>query len=168
MGTNFYWKIPAAPKFVTPLGDEIETDVDRHNLALHIGKRSASGLYCWDCGVTLCKGGEERIHYGDNDWHDVCPKCGKGPAGETLNDGSAAGVELGFSKAPTVRPTGVRSCASFSWGQDPKAVMEVCIRRKDEEIIVNEYGDAFTGDAFLDVLTFCPVRYTDCIGVCFS
>ena len=41
MGTNYYLK--------GHRGDD--------NPKYHIGKRSAAGLYCWDCHITLCKGG---------------------------------------------------------------------------------------------------------------
>lgn len=48
MGTNFYLK-----------GHRGDDDPK-----YHIGKRSAAGLYCWDCRITLCKGGESAIHRG--------------------------------------------------------------------------------------------------------
>ena len=46
---------------------------------LHIGKRSAAGTYCWDCRLTLCKGGEKAVHmstHGAHGFYDACPKCG--------------------------------------------------------------------------------------------
>ena len=52
MGTNFY---------VRKLYKE-HSSVD--DCKIHIGKRCASGWWCWDCGVTLCKGGNSKIHSG--------------------------------------------------------------------------------------------------------
>ena len=85
----------------------------------HIGKRSAAGLYCWDCGVTLCKGGESQVHMGrwedqDERWYKKCPKCGKSPLKESFET-SSSGRELGFNKTQPTKKTGVQSCSSFSW-----------------------------------------------------
>ena len=77
MGTNFY---------------EFKDGVEGR----HIGKRSAAGLYCHDCGVTLCARaydrwekkeveGEEAVHQGDSFWYDACPKCGN-PSTEKVDD----------------------------------------------------------------------------------
>lgn len=49
MGTNYYAR-----------GYRRIADMDPQ---YHIGKRSAAGLYCWDCGKTLCKDGESGIHF---------------------------------------------------------------------------------------------------------
>ena len=42
----------------------------------HIGKRSDAGFYCWDCEITLCKGGGRAVHSGD-EFYNKCPKCGR-------------------------------------------------------------------------------------------
>lgn len=142
MSTNFYWPH--------------EEEAGRMDPSIHLGKRSAAGLYCWDCGLTLCKGGEARIHF-DDEWYDACPRCGGKPVDKTLTSG-AVGVELGFAKAPTAKPTGVRSCCSFGWAQDPDEVKRRCEVDLDTPIIVDEYGREYTGRQFLDVLVFCPVQ----------
>ena len=126
----------------------------------HIGLRSAAGMYCWDDGVTLCKGGNEGVHY-DSGWYDSCPKCSKKPANEGL-DGSAAGRELGFNKTPYGKKTGVASCSSFTWCMDPDAFL------KKNVTIWNEYGDTFTKDEFLQILEECPIQYRHSIGKWFS
>jgi len=53
MGTNYYLKI-----------DECEC-CGRYEKK-HIGKRSAAGRYCFDCGVSLCVDGEDNVHKGGN------------------------------------------------------------------------------------------------------
>jgi hypothetical protein len=63
---------------------------------IHIGKRSAAGLYCFDCEVTLCKNGEDAIHQGSSGWYNTCPKCGK---------------------------VGLDTCTSFTWAIDPVDIM---------------------------------------------
>lgn len=170
MGTNFYFR------------------GHRHGYSHHIGKRSAAGMYCWDCGVTLNKKGNDGIHYGCTNrshpqfcncgWYDVCPKCGKSPNKEGL-DNSAGGRELGFNKSTPQKKEGVASCCSFTWAKPPQGLklelegdqMCPCCRREYEDkdkVIENEYGDLFTWDEFLEVLKECPVQYFNSIGEEFS
>jgi len=160
MGTNFYWN-----------GDEERIERLLDDQAAHIGKRSAAGLYCWDDNLTLCKYGEQGIHYGgENRWYSACPKCGKTRTIiDPFKSGSVA-VELGFAKPAIIRPTGVATCASFSWAQDPDYVRRRCGGWwKDMKLVRNEYGDTFTGQEFLDILaTNCPIEFTDSIGQEFS
>lgn len=122
----------------------------------HIGKRSAAGRYCWDCGITLCKG---RVHYGDG-FHDACPQCGAAPLKESIET-SSAGRELGFNNAPPEAKTGVQSCSSFSWAME---VGEL----EGEPAIEDEYGRQYTAPEFQQVLEECPIRFTDSIGIEFS
>lgn len=152
MGTNFYWK-DAGPNSEYPES--------------HIGKRSAAGAYCWDCNETLCSGGKARIHYGDT-FLAACPSCGK-TRGQTegLSKGPVA-VELGFADPATDRPSGVCGAASFTWAQNPKTVRRTCRKRRDEILIVDEYGRELTGTEFLAMLAAtCPIEFTDSIGVWF-
>ena len=147
MGTNYYvrgWK-----------------SKDSMDPQYHIGKKSAIGPYCWDCGLTLCKGGNSGVHYDDYGWHTVCPKCGKKPIREGLGDG-AAGRELGLNNTPYGKKTGVASCSSFNWCMEPEKFL------KKNVIIWNEYGDTFTKDEFLEILKECPIQYRDSIGGWFS
>lgn len=160
MGTNFYW---------------ISDDVDVYSMdpKVHIGKRSAAGMYCWDCGITLCKGGESQIHMGtlfnhDLERYDKCPRCGKYRLPIAINRGVA--VELGFAKPRIQRPTGVQGCSSFSWAQDPPVVRDTCLYSTPwRKIVVNEYGDKMTGRQFIKMLEMnCPVQYTRHVGTEFS
>ena len=147
MGTNYYvrgWKTS-----------------DSMNPKYHIGKRSAAGLYCWDCGVTLCKWGEMGVHLGDSNWFKSCPKCGGKPIKEGLSDGSA-GRELGFNKTPYKRKKGVASCSSFTWCMRPEEFF------KKNVIIWDEYRRSFTKDEFLKILDECPIQYSHLIGEWFS
>jgi hypothetical protein len=145
MGTNFYVR----KRFSL-----------RHNReGQHIGKRSAAGKYCWDCGTTLCVGGDEGVHR-DAAFYDNCPKCGK-PA-NMENGYHAAFVELGFQEPQDLqRPTGVSSASSFTW-----ACHAVDVVGKD---IVDEYGRIYSWDEFEEqVIAFCPIQFFDSIGVEFS
>jgi len=155
MGTNFYWARGNVRYSTNPL--------------IHIGKRSAAGMYCWDCGVTLCKGGNAKIHFGtlfnyDEEWYDKCPKCGQERVTEGINKGIV--VELGFAKPRSSKPTGVQGCSSFSWAQEPLSVRKRCLRLSNRwrKIVVDEYGQKYTGKQFIKMLdTNCPVQY-ECIG----
>ena len=186
MGTNFYWTKEPCPycKQHMPVGsvvpasvrkalEEAGHDPDFHgayHYATHLGKRSGAGAYCWDCGQTLCMGGEPDIHYGRTPWHAACPKCGKKKGNESVtSQGNAAGVELGFAEVNSSRPRGVQSCCSFGWAQPPEAALAALEERRDQLCVEDEYGRVMTAGAFLDMLeNQCPVRFTDSIGVCFS
>jgi len=138
MGTNFYDK-----------------NFDHKN---HIGKRSAAGLYCWDCNITLCKDGE--VHNNSSNWDTKCPVCGKVPEKENLSN-STAGRELGFNKNLPKRKAGVASCCSFSW----------CIQEqnlKKCKNIIDEYGRHYTMEEFKQVLEECPIQYRDMVEQEFS
>ena len=146
MGTNFYLK----------------GHTDSDDPKFHIGKRSAAGPYCFDCKITLCKGGDAGIHTTkwnryEKDWYNKCPFCGKKPIKEDFGSG-AAGRELGFDKSPFSRKTGVASCSSFTWAR------KLCKVRKIED----EYGIEYTRDEFEKMLEECPVQYHHSIGQWFS
>jgi hypothetical protein len=130
----------------------------------HIGKRSAAGLYCWDCNTTLCMGGEKAIHNSDSfQWYKKCPKCGKSPVFETLEQ-SSAGRELGFNKTLPALKKGVASCSSFTWAVSQK---DFCLKRI--EFVKDEYGRKIPIKKFLNIVDLeCPVQYTHLIGDEFS
>jgi hypothetical protein len=138
----------------------------------HIGKRSAAGLWCWDCGVTLCVDGPDNVHRGCGhkdpfcscNWYSKCPKCGKAPNKETLDDNSA-GRELGFNKSKPKKKTGVASCSSFGWAIAPDILLKSKTKTKT---IKDEYGSKMTMKEFKDMLKECPIQNTDCVGMDFS
>lgn len=130
------------------------------NPKTHIGKRSAAGLYCWDCGITLYKGGIKSLHSGNGDWYKECPKCGKEWERESLNE-SSGGRELGFNDSEPGKKTGVKTCCSFSWAQDPEEFL------KKKVNVWDEYGTKYTHKEFLKVLEECPIQYKTSIGVWF-
>jgi len=163
MGTNFYWMGKA--------GKNVKYSVDP---LIHIGKRSSAGMYCWDCGVTLCRGGNAKIHFGtlfnhDQEWYNECPICGQERITEGINQGVA--VELGLAKSRIVRPTGVQGCSSFSWAQGPLSVRKRCLQLSNRwrKIVVDEYGRKMTGKQFIRMIDMnCPVQYTRHVGIEFS
>lgn len=158
MGTNFRWNRDYC-EHVLGL-----TWPDPEDPQVHIGKRSAAGLYCWDCKRTLCNSGPSHVHFGSSNWAARCPTCGAEPSREPLDE-SSAGLELGFAQPRQGRPTGVRSCSSFSWAQDPAAVRATCLARPDEPIIEDEYGRPHTCVGFLDMIEAnCPLQFTHSIG----
>ena len=137
----------------------------------HIGKRSAAGLYCWDCNITLCKGGNEEIHKGCNElksnhifctcnWYDECPVCKGKPFEEGLNN-SSIGRELGFNKSEYKKKKGVTPCSSFRWAIKKEELKKV-------KTIKDEYGEKITIGEFNRILSECPVQYFDWIGEEFS
>ena len=158
MGTNFYWK--KLPKELKQYEKLINTQTnDKHmNPLWHIGKRSAAGRYCEDCGTTFCIHGTTRIHYNDNPyelfskeykeaqkyyWYDKCPICGK---------------------------EGIIIC-TFTWTfmKQKQIIEQLSLNPNtlDKKLIVNEYDEEFTPTEFLwNELKNCPVEYQSCCEFC--
>lgn len=78
MGTNYYLK----------------GHCHNDNPIYHVGKWSRAGLYCYDCKLSLCKGGESQIHNStsEDDWYKQCPNCKKKPQKELNNPDEIRGV----------------------------------------------------------------------------
>jgi len=168
MGTNYYIKGYDSPE---------KNDNGEDNPEWHIGKRSAAGLFCFDCDITLCKSGAKGVHH-DEPWYDACPTCGKKYEREGL-DKSSAGLELGFNKNPTAIKTGVSTASSFSLAMDftqlvAKLQEEFGKKGKEfdenEKTIVDEYGREYSYTEFLELLKPIPkdLRFRHSIGQHFS
>jgi len=143
--------------------------------SIFVGKRSSAGNYCWDCGTTLCIGGNKKVHLGctcedkkdinsrlgcKKHWHKKCPICGKNPIDESLEN-STGGRELGFNKNTPRKKTGVSSCSSFSWAIDFDKL-------RKSKVFKDEYKKRYTRKEFLKVLDECPIQSEDMIGKEFS
>ena len=144
MGTNFYTN---------------KKYIDSDNPKYHIGKRSAAGLYCWDCKITLCKQGIDGIHKSYSIFYSFCPKCEKNYTSEKL-EYSSVGRELGLNKSKPDSKIGVNSCSSFSWAMPKDKALKY-------KAIYDEYGRKYTREEFLDVLKECPIEFDDSIGKSF-
>jgi hypothetical protein len=142
MGTNFYWS-----------DDEI---VKTNNLVAHIGKRSAAGPYCYDCGTTLCNYGTDFVHASEGSFLPACPFCGtpfeRGKA-------SAVAVELGFNQFADVPRTGVATASSFRWRmmRHLAVIRDIAATHPDRVCVVDEYDRTYTASAFLDMVMECPI-----------
>lgn len=168
MGTNFYWTDK-----IEIIGLRLEKELGRRSYqykdSRHIGKRSAAGLYCWDCGVSLNKG---NVHY-DNEWHEKCPKCGNTEVRNfeehELSLPVPVAMELGFSPPRREKPRGVSPCSSFTYAQEPDYVDRVCKLNLGRFIVEDEYGRRCSAGEFLGMLeNNCPLRFTNMIGRDFS
>ena len=141
MGTNFYFDEP-------------------RNEDTHIGKRSAAGLFCWDCEITLCMGGPNAVHEDTHEWFDRCPMCGKEPEKEGVK--GSVGRELGWNDQPMVRKHGVRSCSSFTWDMPPLEVVEQINSGRE---VYDEYGRTVK---LQEVMRECPIHIFTMLGRAFS
>jgi hypothetical protein len=152
MGTNFYW------------ADAKSMELDTMDPAWHIGKRSAAGPYCWDCGITLCKTGNEGVHKSKSTFYNECPKCGEKPRKEGFN--GSGGLELGFAQVKDLGVSGVCSASSFSYAQNPDDVERAL---REHKAVVDEYGRKYSARRFRkEVLDMCPIKYTTNVGRWFS
>lgn len=128
----------------------------------HIGKRSAAGMYCFDCNVTLCARGPNAVHEGRSNWHDQCPECGKKYIPDKLEE-SSAGLELGFNKNPINANEGVKSCSSFTWAISKQDFYRSWVRK-----VKDEYGRVYTKKEFIKMLDSYPLHYFHLLGRSFS
>ena len=119
VGTNFYWiKQPEEFK--------------NNDILIHIGKRSAAGYYCEDCGITFCKYGTQCIHDGYGDWYDDCPVC------------HSKGIYI----------------TSFTWTAMKQKELIKSLVRCNKKLIKDEYGEKYTPKEFLlDELSNTKVEY---------
>ena len=147
MGTNFYINTP----------EVAQQEFDTMDTEIHIGKRSAAGLYCDKCEVTLCKDGVAGVHHSKSSWHSRCPKCGA---------------------SKSAKGTRVRCSCSFSWAMRPEEVFKRiqalnkkccgnCVSCKDH-CVVDENGSTFTLPGFLDEVCECDIHYFEHINTEFS
>lgn len=183
MGTNFYWRANSDGQLPGKLGP---TCRDSDSPRDHIGKRSAAGLYCWDCGCPCVEtvavsypGSQFRdarrwtnysVHGGSPSL-DHCPLCLQNPPekGPGLSDpGNPAGLELGFAGPLKTRPTGVAGASSFSWAQEPARVISICSRWPGELLVEDEYSETHTGADFLASMLRTPLWFVGSIGLYFS
>lgn len=145
MGTNFYWiaKPDGEGGTVAPTGARGGPGCNGHDDPnFHLGKMSAAGPYCWDCGVTLCVQGPHAVHDSERTYHEVCPRCGK------------------------TRTTHV--CCSFTWAHDPEVAKRLCRERPYEKFIEDSRGQEYTGDEFLKTLRDkCPIEFDHRVGELF-
>lgn len=135
MGTNFYWKTSLPTTEILPTGETIEVKIDDMDPRIHIGKRSVAGKYCHDCNITLCKLGNDRVHYstGRQDWYATCPKCN-------------TSIDV------------IEETCSFNWAQNSEKVRETCISFSAKNIIIDEYGQEYTGQEFLKMINDCKIK----------
>ena len=124
MGTNYYWK------------DKGESKFDGH-----IGKMSAAGPYCWECGATLCTWGTEHVHSGGGSIAEDCPVCEKS-RGE------------------------LDSTCSFTWTYMAQYEKLKTMKGRKDKVVVNEYGEEFTVDDFLEIAEACPIWFQAATWFC--
>ena len=150
MGTNFY---------LTSVADELKEK--------HLGKRSAAGLYCYDCDISLVTGLRGGLnvrspHYGEGTDYRTCPKCKTKPSGNLYNP------EL-FTPRPDEMAREeryvVRYCHSFSFAQ-----ARVRIDTYASEIdVVDEYDRHMTMEELrTEVIAKAVFLFTHHIGQEFS
>ncbi len=161
MGTNYYWiEHKHSPFHALILASR--RNITEDSPFMHIGKRSAAGLYCWSCKTTLCSHGTAHVHDSDSQWEKSCPFCHAIQIPESLDE-SAMGKELGFNRKPNRRRTGVSSCCSFTITSQKHydAIYRYAQSRRFRKklVIRDEYGGQFTAREFLDgIFDDCPIH----------
>lgn len=99
---------------------------------IHVGKRYADGVWCWDCRVRASR---DRVGFF---W--FCHNCGNRTSDETLIFNPAM-RELGFNKTKYKNHSGVDGASGFIWAYE-KEKFKRCKKFK------NEYGDVLSAKDF--------------------
>ncbi len=150
MGTNFY---------LTSVVDESQER--------HLGKRSAAGLYCYGCDISLVTGMRGGLnarspHYGEGTDYSSCPKCKAKPSGNLYNP------ELFTPRPDEITREewyAVRYCYSFSFAQKRTQIDAY----SPETDVVDEYGRHMTMEEFrTEVIAKAVFLFTHHIGQEFS
>ena len=148
MSTNFYLNtgiIPLTNIQVVKggLGELVYLD-NGFSIDTHIGKRLASGAYCWACRKTLCVDGEKAIHRGKATWSNKCPDCGA-----LFSDRRDANHAVSYS-------------CSFSWTISPLALhMIVAPAGLNANCIIDDYNRKMTIQEFFQILLECPIQFSN-------
>lgn len=162
MGCNFYWKTDSA----------------------HIGKRYASGPYCYNCYIheiikkrlfraISVKRITERVKIILPNFIKAlllaniekirCPICGAVYVDEPIPVGAA--LELGFRQKPLQFTGGLHSSSGFIFTQEPEKIEQ---QLKAGNGVVDEYGREHSPNEFRQILAGCIIKDYGSIGQVFS
>lgn len=172
LSTNYSWKVISQTERdeVLPTGEilHLTKGYNEDDPKIHIGMRSGSGLYCWDCNNSLVIGGVRQIHAGDAKWASVCSLCKKSQKDSYPTRFEKLNEELPEAVAGS-RPTGIAGSCSFMWAQEPEKVLKVLEARPTEILILDEYNKPLTCAEFAKMLqNSCPIHFIDNVGLEFT
>lgn len=130
MGCNFYWR----------------SDTDDK---IHIGKRIASGPYCYNCRIKIEYAGDRTR----------CHRCGTRYKDEPIP--AAAALELGFREEPVQFIVGVHSSSGFIFAQKPQDIAQ---QLKAGKSVVDEYDHEYSPNEFRRIIKGCVIHDYNFIG----
>ena len=123
----------------------------------HIGKRSAAGIWCWDCLIPMYDEDRKQEVAGISvpTPFEFCPSCGNKV--ETDKGYNPAMRELGFDKSEPTILTGIQGANRFTWctdavvglGTTKKQIIEEL--QKNHKFVITEYGDTLSLDDFFKI-----------------
>lgn len=157
MSTNYYWK--ELPEWFKENAEHPTMNND--NIFIHIGKRSASGGYCYTCGATRHRYGTDEVH----GKYNANPRYIFGKE-QNINAWEKECEEYYHKKCPCCGKEFTKSTTSFRWTLmiHKKLIEEIANskseREREQKIIVDEYGKEFTAQEFLDA-THSPIEFQD-------
>lgn len=118
---------------------------------VHIGKRTADGVWCWNCRVRA-KIIEDPMDSKKFFWY--CPKCGQKGCNETLY--SPVARELGFDESNPRKHIGIDGANGFIWQVGEfglgNTIDEIKKNIKKRKYVKTEHGDKWTIEKFQDML----------------
>jgi len=105
---------------------------------MHIGKRYAAGVWCWDCKKRVTSIGDIYI----------CPKCGRQERQLSFN---SAFRELGFDETSPKKHTGIDGASGFTWYTGGKTIDAVKRKLRRSIFVKDEYGKIYPIRKFWDI-----------------
>jgi len=113
---------------------------------IHIGKRYAAGVWCWDCKR------EARLDESDKMW--TCPKCGKKLLDKDVKFNPAY-RELGFDRSKPRKHRGIDGASGFYWQTGYSGLgdnlHEVKKKLKRRKFVETEYGEKWSIKKFWEM-----------------
>ncbi|MBI4276661.1 hypothetical protein HY629_02355 [Candidatus Uhrbacteria bacterium] len=172
MGTNFYVKDDPDPAAATDVPEDEQEQWEAEEgsqIRRHLGKRSASGLYCYDCDISLATGAPggmnpaKNPHMNTGPGYKECPGCGKQRTNTALFNPELWKPTPEEIVAEHASP--VRYSHSFSYAKPPEEIAAF----PDDTIVIDEYGRTSTMAEFRrEVIEKATFLFTHSVGVVFS
>ena len=121
----------------------------------HIGKRSAAGVWCWDCKEEAAE--SKGVFF--------CFFCGAKRSIKDKTMFSPAFRELGFDRTTPRAREGIDGAGAFTWqlGSEGDNLGATTVKEMEEKVseikdFINEYDEHYAADQFKAVLSECLIR----------
>lgn len=174
IGVNFYWKTVQPWFLENAKNPNVDPAEDEENIIVHIGKKSAAGLYCHKCGCTNIRSGTQYVHQLPSDKILVLEEDYEKEKDE--NKKKELKRELDYyllSECPccgeSFSSEGSRT-SSFTWTlrKHRNLILDLIKENNHEKVIRDEYGKEYSALEFFSrvICDDCQIEFQS--GIRFS